>query len=123
MTNLYSYKKAYPYPLPEDVYNYNINDFKLAPQIPEIPLGKFLEWDGGDWVIRDPNENELIFKWYEIRQQRNQLLANSDIYVLKYYENNTPVSLELKEYRQSLRDITTQENPWNIVWPTIPSNL
>jgi hypothetical protein len=57
--------------------------------------------------------------WTDIRAQRNKLIAESD------WTQNRDVVLSNDEewaaYRQSLRDITTQSDPSNIIWPTPPS--
>jgi hypothetical protein len=119
MEKLYSYKGSYPYPLPTDVQNYNINDFVLAPEKPEITKGEILEWNGSSWIVRNPNEAEIDLKWQEIRNYRNILLANSDISVIRLYEEGKAVPIELSSYRQALRDITLQPDPFNISWPTL----
>jgi hypothetical protein len=60
-------------------------------------------------------------KWDEVRGQRNSLLAQTDYTQF----TDTPISLTSKtafmQYRQQLRDITTQSDPYNIVWPTMPN--
>jgi hypothetical protein len=57
-------------------------------------------------------------KWEEIREIRNELLKECD------WTQLSDVSSEIKSnwisYRQELRDITTQSNPFNIVWPVKP---
>lgn len=59
-------------------------------------------------------------QWYAVRRQRDDLLATTDWVVTKAYEQNQPVPTEWAEYRQALRDITQQRNPFKIVWPTKP---
>ena len=56
-----------------------------------------------------------------VREQRNKKLAECDWTQLQ----DAPLTLEQKAswsvYRQSLRDVTTQEGfPWNITWPVEP---
>ena len=55
-----------------------------------------------------------------VREQRNALLAASDWAALP----DVPMSVERREawatYRQALRDITEQADPFNIVWPQAP---
>ena len=122
MENLYSYKGAYPYPLPKDMYNYDINDFVLAPEKPSINNGQILEWDGSNWVVRNSNNAELDIKWQEIRNMRNTLLVNTDTKILKYLERKLDVPDVLVTYRQELRDLPqTQADPFNITWPTEPN--
>ena len=59
-------------------------------------------------------------KWTEIKQQRVRLLANSDWVVIKATEAGWPVASEWVTYRQALRDIPLQVDPWSIVWPVAP---
>ena len=55
--------------------------------------------------------------WEKIRQQRNEKLKETDWRA----SSDLTLSDAWKNYRQSLRDITTQSDPWNITWPTEPS--
>ena len=59
-------------------------------------------------------------RWDLIRKRRNRELSETDWIVTKLYELGDPVPIEWKEYRQRLRDITTQDIN-NITWPTKPS--
>ena len=59
--------------------------------------------------------------WAEIRIQRNALLDKCDWWVTRAIETNTTISAEQQAYRDALRDITTQSDPFNIVWPVLPS--
>jgi len=58
--------------------------------------------------------------WASIRQQRARLLAGSDWLVTKAAESGQLVPPEWVAYRQALRDITLQADPWAIVWPVMP---
>jgi hypothetical protein len=76
-----------------------------------------------NWIQTDASETEIsgriIQKWAEIREHRSELLKECDWTVL----SDTPLSSSLenwKTYRQELRDITSQENPFNIIWPNQP---
>jgi hypothetical protein len=121
MTQLYSYKGAYPYPLPSSIEFYNLNDFSLAPDKPKLLPGEQLEWSGTEWIVRGPNSSEIEFEWQNVRIKRNQLLAESDILIVRAYENGTEILESVKTYRQQLRDITQQSNPFNIEWPKLVS--
>ena len=57
-------------------------------------------------------------KWSEVREDRNERLKETDWRAL----SDLTMSDAWKNYRQSLRDITTQSNPYNITWPTPPSS-
>jgi hypothetical protein len=54
--------------------------------------------------------------WVDIRNKRNLLISESD------WMANSDVTMSdaWNTYRQSLRDITTQSDPSNIIWPTKP---
>jgi hypothetical protein len=60
-------------------------------------------------------------QWIVIRAERNKLLTETDWWVTKAAETNTAISAEQHTYRQTLRDITDQANPFNITWPALPS--
>ena len=62
----------------------------------------------------DPNAKETYKNM--VRNQRNQLLKNSDIYVLQDFPITPQNLIIIKTYRQALRD--TPEN--NFVLPTPP---
>ena len=74
----------------------------------------------------DPFEQEmwveccLAEKWGEIKAERNNLLSASDYTQLP----DSPISPTSKAafitYRQQLRDITNQPDPYNIIWPELP---
>ena len=55
--------------------------------------------------------------WGKIRIERNEKLKETDWRA----SSDLTLSDAWKNYRQSLRDITTQSDPWNITWPTEPS--
>jgi hypothetical protein len=76
-----------------------------------------------NWLLVDSTESEIQsrieYKWDEIRNLRTELLKECDWTVLA----DSPVGDNRAawiEYRQELRNITSQENPFNIVWPTQP---
>lgn len=77
------------------------------------------EWTVTPWTqeqISVATENQ----WSSVRADRNKLLADCDWTQLP----DAPLSnIEMQKwasYRQALRDITTQSNPFNIQWPTVP---
>ena len=101
-----------PTPIPSD-YTKNITE-----GIPTLIDGIYHQ----TWNQKNATEAEINYRlenqWEEIRVQRNQLLSECD------WTQLTDVSTEIKsnwiEYRQSLRDITSQSNPFNINWPVKP---
>lgn len=75
------------------------------------------------WNQTDATQSEIDLKienkWEEIRVARNEILKECDWTVLP----DSPVSASIEEwktYRQELRDLTSQSNPFEIVWPTHP---
>jgi len=66
-----------------------------------------------DGVFSTP-EPDAAAQWAVIRTERNGLLADCDWTQLP----DAPVDAAAwATYRQTLRDITSQANPFNIVWP------
>lgn len=60
-------------------------------------------------------------KWELVRHERDIMLAQSDIRMLRELESNGVVSEQLKSYRQGLRDVpNVNTDPDNIIWPTDP---
>ena len=73
----------------------------------------------------DAKAAELLYndKVNGIREQRNNLLTETDWVVVKHNELGTPIPQKWLQYRQALRDITEQSGfPDNVEWPTAPSN-
>jgi len=63
------------------------------------------------------SELEVDAKWYDIREKRNKLLAETDYLALS---DNT-MSDEMTAYRQALRDLpASTSNPDDVVFPTKP---
>jgi len=78
-----------------------------------------------DWLITSASQETIDkreeIKWREIRDERSTLLQQSDWVVLADSPITGSKLTEWETYRQDLRDITEQLNPFNITWPTIPS--
>lgn len=65
------------------------------------------------------NANRISGRWSTVRKDRYLLLAESDWTQLS--DVNGIDKTAWATYRQQLRDITTQADPFNITWPTKPS--
>lgn len=76
------------------------------------------EWDACEAEFE---ATASIRAWTVIRAERNKLLTDTDWWVAKAAETGATISAEQHAYRQALRDITDQVNPFNIVWPVLPS--
>lgn len=76
------------------------------------------------YQITDADETTLNkrkeIKWEEVREERNILLSDCDWTQFQDSPITGSKLTEWQTYRQSLRDITNQENPYNITWPTKP---
>lgn len=59
-------------------------------------------------------------QWAKVRSQRDTMLSDCDWTQLP--DVNIPNKADWAAYRQSLRDITDQTDPYNIVWPMQPSS-
>ena len=99
----------------------------------EINSNQF--YDGSDFVIEEREvveyqkvrnktpqeiEEELESQWAFIRHRRNEFLLECDWTQLQDSPLSEQKQQEWQTYRQSLRDITEQPDPFNIVWPTKP---
>lgn len=76
------------------------------------------------WNITDATEEEILVKleekWVEVRIMRDSLLAQSDWTQFQDSPLSGTQLTEWQTYRQSLRDITSQPNPFNLSWPKKP---
>ena len=81
---------------------------------PELVDGLWIE----RWASVDLTTEETAAQWTNVRIERNAKLIASDWTQVA----DAPVdAAEWATYRQALRDITNQTNPFNIVWPAVPA--
>jgi len=59
-------------------------------------------------------------QWVSVRVEQKYKLEDSDWTVLPDVPMEESLRNQWKVYRQELRDITTQPDPFNITWPTPP---
>jgi len=59
-------------------------------------------------------------QWEIIRGERKHRLEMTDWEITKHTEKGTAIPESLKTYRQALRDITDQSDPFDITWPAKP---
>ena len=77
-------------------------------EVPELPFHEF-----------DFESKSLVANEYQIKDFRNNLLADSDWTQLPDVPEATRTKWQA--YRQALRDITLQDGfPQNIIWPEMP---
>lgn len=87
----------------------------LVPIPPAPSRHHIFNFDTKQWTDTRTTESE----WFLVRDERKRRLAASD------WTQLPDVPLATKEawavYRQALRDITTQPDPFNITWPIPPT--
>ena len=75
-----------------------------------------------NWIQLDASDSEkelrLAIKWSEIRELRNQLLSECDWTQLS--DVSEIIRTSYQSYRQDLRDISSQLDPFSIVLPEKP---
>jgi hypothetical protein len=59
-------------------------------------------------------------QWSVVRAERNKLISNTDWTQLPDAPLTNLETADWGSYRQALRDITTQSDPFNINWPVSP---
>ena len=101
------------------------------------------EYSGVEWLdsgVTIPTESELNTKVAELdaaepmrllREERNQLLSETDWMVTRSIETGVAMSNDWKTYRQALRDLPASSSPsldeyydldlTSVTWPTEPS--
>lgn len=116
---------------PEQIVQFGVHQLKLItppyfdPATQQREHGPALLIDGvwtQNYIVTNLGAEEATAKadtqWGIIRIERNTKLIASDWTQVA----DAPVdAAEWATYRQALRDITNQTNPFNIVWPTVPA--
>ena len=96
------------------------SDYTIDGSYYEITDDEVLEIQTTRPLTDEEQQTIIDSHWANIRSRRNIELNESDWTQL----SDSPLTAEKKEefrvYRQSLRDITTQLNPFSIEWPTPP---
>ena len=64
---------------------------------------------------------ETNTKWVTVRGERDEKLLSCDWTQLDDVPLTAEKKSEWQSYRQELRDITNQPDPFNITWPTPPA--
>jgi len=65
------------------------------------------------------DQDAVAQQWRNVKEGRNQQLAASD-WICSVSDFVHPKKDEFVVYRQALRDITSQANPFALVWPAAP---
>ena len=123
---------SFPWPfVPEDIepLGFGLYDFSSQPdlatfeKVVEVAPVKdeYGRWRQ-TWAIEPMTDEEVAARteqeWGAVRGKRNFLLTRTDWTQLP----DAPVDADAwVSYRQALRDITSQADPFNIVWPETPA--
>lgn len=127
------------YPLTKDVLDFGFALYEYA-QKPEYPLSSFKVVEEGTpvwtqdetrgryvtqvWNVRDmtPAEKDAATEeqWNMVRSERDWKLQQSDWTQLPDVPLTAEQKAEWVTYRQQLRDVTNQPDPFNITWPVAP---
>ena len=77
--------------------------------------------DGTVSLVSDPTKlaQKTADQWSSVRSQQRDLLYKSD-WTCSVTDFEVPNKSEWVQYRAALRDVTTQSDPFNIVWPVVP---
>ena len=65
------------------------------------------------------DQDAIAQQWRNVKEGRNQQLAASD-WICSVSDFAHPKKDAYVVYRQALRDITSQANPFALVWPQVP---
>ena len=140
----FEFRQIHPNVSFPEILDQNALDYANVSVIVEVPMPSCthlqrVDFDGyqlidGRWTetwsvhnkYDDPEEQAALeadsirAEWYSVRMLRDQLLKDTDYTDLP----NIPITQDCRNnfimYRQQLRDITDQSDPFNIIWPEIP---
>jgi len=79
--------------------------------------------DSGEVTLQtDPTKvaQKTADQWTSVRAQQHQKLYESD-WTCSVTDYEVPNKSEWVQYRAQLRDVTTQSDPFSIVWPAKPT--
>jgi hypothetical protein len=101
---------------------YRIYEIENGRYIDSTKYVPYLEWSGTPVVVNiTPISPTSEQKWNTIRSQRTEMLRACDWTQLSDVPLTDDEKASWQKYRQSLRDITLQTDPDNIIWPISPT--
>lgn len=136
----YSFKGAYPTPVPNRIVlsdgrtktdpatftDKDLEDagWKKVSAPPQATYPNKVDWDGNNWIVREPNNSERSFKIQHVKDWCQERLKATDYKVIKSIESGVPLEEDFKLYRQQVRDLYNNiphlEDVWNVVYPKPP---
>ena len=135
---LYSYLGQYPLPLPHRIRfsdgstktdsttftEEELSDlgYVYAGDPPDFEYPNVLDWINNEWVVREPNEQEIFTRWIEIKENCLKALAETDYKVIKAMELGQELDPAYTQFRQAYRDLYNNVNdidPWFVHYPSL----
>lgn len=91
---------------------------RLQEETPELVDGEWTQVWSKITLTEEEYSEKLLELSFSVREQRNEMLRETDWWELP---SQQPISSVREQYRQALRDITSQEDfPFSVTWPTKP---
>ena len=87
----------------------------IVPDSVAIPQA-VIRYADGEFIV---DQDAVAQQWRNVKEGRNQQLSNSD-WICSVSDYAHPKKDAYVVYRQALRDITKQANPFALVWPQVP---
>ena len=84
--------------------------------IPQVIIRVVQSANGAEFIV---DQEAIHQQWRNVKEGRNQQLAASD-WICSVSDFAHPKKDAYVVYRQALRDITAQANPFALVWPQVP---
>lgn len=94
-------------------------DLETYDLLSSIRLGRY-QVVGNEFIPvydRTPLEDQ----WLLVRLQRDEKLQQSDWTVIRAVDEGNQIPTDWQTYRQQLREITNQTDPFHIIWPVAPN--
>lgn len=140
---LYSINNAYPTSLPERIRKADgmtvtglasrsedeLNELGIVKvnDPPEVSELQDLTWSGTEWVVSNKPDGEIETiteaKRNEIEIKAYRKLCRTDWFVIRKFETGIEVPAEITAYRQALRGIKDEVDPFNVDWPPPPEGI
>ena len=89
-------------------------DGEIRPLPTKPSIHHVFDYEERAWI--DPRTESS--EWAAVRVERDRRIAETDW--TQYQDTSLALKVYWAPYRQALRDITTQPDPFNIVWPEQP---
>lgn len=95
---------------------------------PETTRYEKARWTENGWIVTPLDDIELENEWRIVRKTRDEMIRNVEWRIFRYQSEerlgleHTDDIVELDNFMQALRDVTNQEDVFNIVWPELSNH-